>query len=294
MNSRNRAYLALIVNVIIWGAALPIVKPALQSISPFAFLFYRYLIASLFMLPFIYVFRRQFRVLSYQHLFTIIFLEFLQLGVGLSFLYTGLSLTSALEAAFIGSSSPIFVTLGGILFLKEREEKHEWLGLTISALGTVLIIGAPRPHPNLGNIVIVCYCLSWMLYTTLAKKFYQHLPKAPIAIISCFVGLLSFAIISPLMSTIPPISSLWALGYPLLAIVYMGTLGSALAVGLYLYGQSRIEASEATLFTYLQPLIYIPLSILWLHDQLVPLQLVGLLLVSLGVFVAEKRTDQSK
>jgi drug/metabolite transporter (DMT)-like permease len=295
-NSRLKAYAALIANVIIWGAALPIVKPALETLSPFAFLFYRYAIASLIMIPVFIWFWPKFKQLNLKQWAIIGAIEFLQLGVGLSFLYVGLEYTSALSAALIGSTSPILVVIGGIIFLKEHQEKREWVGLGISVIGTLLVIlgpflagGSNGQISHFGNLMVVLYVISWMAYSLLAKKYFADIDKLVIASVSCIVGLMSFALISPLLTPLPSFTSFITSGYPFLATVYMGTLGSSVAIGLFLYGQSKIEASEAALFTYLQPLIYIPLSVWWLGDHILPLQIIGLTCISAGVFIAEKR-----
>ena len=51
MSSRAKAYLALSVMAVIWGIALPLVKPALNFVTPYQFLYFRYLIAAPLLLP---------------------------------------------------------------------------------------------------------------------------------------------------------------------------------------------------------------------------------------------------
>ena len=75
----------------------------------------------------------------------------------------------------------------------------------------------------------------------------------------------------------------------LLAVLYMSLFGSIIGLTAYIKGQDGMEASEASLFTYLQPLVYIPLSVLWLHEQLTLTMLVAMVLIGIGVYSAEKR-----
>jgi drug/metabolite transporter (DMT)-like permease len=288
------AYLAILSNVIIWGVALPLVKPALNVISPHYFLFWRYLVACLFMVP-VLIFTWP-KKITFKEILMIIAIEFLQVGVSLTLLYQGLALTSALTASLMGSSAPIFVILGGIIFLHEREERHEWLGLLLSVAGTLVLVLSPllvinhtSTSSTLGISLILGYLFANMAYLLLAKKFYHSLNKLFITALSCLVGLITYAIIAPLTGPFVPPTSLLASKYIILAILYMGILGSPIAVSLHLWGQSKIEASEASLFTYLQPLIYIPLSVLWLKDTLYPAQLIGLMVITIGVLIAQTR-----
>ena len=50
-------------------------------------------------------------------------IELLGLPLPLILLYNGLDKTSALDASLIGATGPIFVVLGGIWFLHERQTK---------------------------------------------------------------------------------------------------------------------------------------------------------------------------
>ena len=190
----------------------------------------------------------------------------------------------------------MLVTLGGILFLKEKEERNEWIGLILSIIGTTVIILSPFlktglsiTSSSLGNLLVFGYTLTWTIYLLLAKKLYKNINKVFITSVSCLVGLVGYFFLVQTTGPNPSISQALTTLPVARAAFYMGILGSPIAVSLYLYGQNRIEASEATLFTYLQPLIFIPLSIFWLKEQLVPLQIIGLAIVILGVFLAERR-----
>lgn len=295
---RTLAYLAILTNVIIWGAAIPIVKPSLTFVSPFYFLFLRYLIASLILLPFLFL--KKPKSLTLKQLLTIVVLEFFVIVIGHSLLYLGLSSSTALESSLIASTSPVLIILGGILFLREKEERNEWIGLTLSIIGTTVIILSPflaskinTPSSIFGNLLVFAYTLIWAIYILSAKKLYKNINKIFITSVSCVVGALSFILIINIMGPKPAFFEAIKIIPVTRAALYMGILGSPVAVSLYLYGQNKIEASEATLFTYLQPLIYIPLSIIWLQEKIIFEQIIGLLIVILGVFIAEKRSSRS-
>ncbi|OGV95641.1 hypothetical protein A2W24_07130 [Microgenomates group bacterium RBG_16_45_19] len=294
---RRLAYLALLGNVVIWGAALPIVKPALEIITPYYFLLLRYLVAAVFMLPLLFFVWPKHALASLK---LIIPIEIVQIILSLGFLYAGLARTPALTASLIASTAPIFVTLGGLFFLKEREEKREWFGLSLSIFGTLILLLSSTTvdhtlsHNSLGIFFLLLYQLANMTYLLLAKKHYHHQNKLFVTAISCLVGLVGFSLLAPLLGPTPSMAYLFASPEVIRAVLYMGILGSPVALALLLYGQAKIEVSEATLFTYLQPLIYIPLSIIWLGDRFYPAQLLGLLLIVLGVILAESRRRQIK
>lgn len=291
---RTKAYLALLANSAIWGTAIPLVKLALPFTTAFRWLFYRYLIAAPLSLPIIIHYLRQKKY--HRHLGTIIGLELIGTTAVLGILYTALNITSALDATLIVDSGPIFVILGGVLFLGEREDRHEWIGLVIATIGTLMITIEPllnsfvNGHHSslLGNVMLIGHNLLWAAYILLAKKLYKKIPKMLVTAISFWVGLVSFGVLSyfsPAGLVLTDLTNLKVL----FTAFYMAVPGSIIALTLYLYGQNLIEASEATMFYYLQPLIAIPLSIWLLGDKLTWPIIVGIILLGIGVYLAEIR-----
>jgi drug/metabolite transporter (DMT)-like permease len=300
MSNRTRAYLALLTMAVIWGAALPIVKPSLEFVSPYQFLYLRYLIATPLTLPVLFYYLIKLKP-SAKILLRITALELLGTVLLLPILYFGLEQTSALEASLIGATGPIFIVLGGIIFLHEKQETHEWLGLGLSFFGTLILVFAPLITGKnesftlsfAGNSLIFLYNLIYVLYVLLAKKFYRTIPKLfvsslsyPIALICFFLAIFfSGGSTSPFLLTIPQVA---------LASGYMAIPGSIIALTLFLYGQNLIEASEASLFTYLQGVVAIPVAVLWLKERLTWPMLLAIIIISLGVFLAEARPKKSK
>lgn len=295
-SARKKAYLALILNAILWGIALPLVKLALPYTTPFRWLFYRYLFAAPLSLPFLIYFWIKAKP-SLTQIITVIGLELMgTIGV-LALLYQGLKLTSAIDAALISNTIPIFVTLGGILFLKEKQENREWLGLALAITGTTILILEPLTNLNyktihssslLGNSLILSQSLIGATYLLLAKTHYQALPKLFVSSLSFCLGLVSFYFLSFTQSSTPILQDL-STPIVLISALYMGIFGSLFAATLYIYGQNLIEASEASLFSYLQPLISVPLAIWWLKDTLNPSIILSITIIALGVYLAERR-----
>lgn len=297
---RVQAYAFLLVNTLCWGAAFIVVKPSLEFTTPFLMLFYRYTLAGLLMFPLLlwYLTKQTLR----RHIATIIGIELIGVVLSLGFLYTGLSLTSAIETSLLASTIPIFVIIVSVLFLKEKQTSHEWLGFAISFVGILLITALPLINGQAqlsqlslkGNLLIIISNIFSAFYVILAKRYYHVIPKLYAAAISFAVGCLAFGLLS-----------LWQAGWSLsfwtqsitadldfpavqLAVVYLAIFGSIIGLTTYIKGQDHIEASEASLFYYLQPFVYIPLGILILREPISWIQLLGLILILGGVVYAEQ------
>ena len=221
----------------------------------------------------------------------------------LGVLYLGLARTTSLEANLISTASPIFTVLAGVIYLKEKEERHEWLGLLLAFTGTLMIIFLPilmgRSSFSFmsftGNALILLQNITGAFGLILAKKYYVHIPKLLVTSVTSYVAVIGFGLLA-----------YWELGglqhqftqviahdltqpSVLIAVFYMSIFCSLIATTAYLKGQECIEASEASLFSYLSPLVFFPVSVFVLREGFNFLHLVGLLIILTGIVIAEAR-----
>ena len=295
--TRSLAYLALLGNTLVWGLALPIVKKGFESgLTPTNFLIGRFLLAIIFSLPIVIYLEVKHKKIrqhfTLKNILKIIPLEILGTFLALYLLYQGLDRTSAIESSLIAITWPVLVTLGGIMFFKEKEEKHEFTGLILAIIGTLILVGEPliRNHGFVGTLTGNFYVLGQNFaiaaYYLLAKKHYKGINKWLITHISFWIGLVSFGAVA-LISNQPLV---WTPGFwPTAAVVYMGIFGSIIGLTLYLIGQDKIEASEASLFTYLQPIFSIPMAIILLSESIHITEIIAVTIIIFGVYLAEKR-----
>lgn len=310
---RLKSYLFLLINTITWGLALIIVKPSLEVTTPFRYLLYRYVIAALCSIPILLYYwpKVKNKISAIQK---VLLVEFFGTVVSLGLLYLGLAKTSAIEASFLTTTTPIFVVLAGIFILREKEEAHEWLGLFTAFLGTSLLTFLPIILNGMspeglsleGNLFIIAQNITTAIAMIMAKKYYKNLPKLFVTGISFYFGIVSFLLLSLIELWVQNNGlnvSMTNLGTQFLQAVqldlqhqsvwlasgYMAIFGSIIGLTAYIKGQDGIEASEASLFWYLQPLIFVPAGMLLLQEKVHMLQIIAMALILLGVYIAEKR-----
>jgi len=301
-SARLTSYSWLLLNAVVWGAALIIIKPAFAVTTPFRFLFYRYLLAVLFSLPWLIIFWEKHKKNFKKNISKILPLEILGTTIVLSLLYFGLDRTSAIEASLLTTTTPIFITLMGIFILKEKQELHESFGLAIAFIGTILLTilpvitnGGLQSISLTGNLLIIGQNLAAAFYFVLAKKHYHKMSKLFVTTISFNIGLVSFFFLSLFEAGASMTHFIQSIQVDLshqsvwIASIYMAIFGSIIGLTAYIKGQDGIEASEASLFSYLQPLIYLPLGFIMLGEQVTLIQVTLLGLILFGVFFAEKR-----
>jgi DME family drug/metabolite transporter len=67
----------------------------------------------------------------------------------------------------------------------------------------------------------------------------------------------------------------------------MALISGALGYFLFSLGQKSIEASEATVFSYIKPIFAVPLAVIWLGEKITVPFIIGSIIITLGVAVAE-------
>ena len=296
--SRKLAYSALLYNAIIWGAAFPIVKPVFEYLSPLQFLFFRYFTSGILALPILISFYIK-KHPKASNIIKPMLLELSGLALPIYLLYDGMSRTSALEASLIGSTGPLFVILGGIIFLRERESKREWQGLALSFIGSFILILEPIWNGHgfigsslIGNLLILSHNVLFAVYAICAKKLYKKKPPLSLGSLYYLGTAGVYALILSTQQQFPSFNILFNQSV-IFPILYMAVLGGIIANIFYLFAASRIEVSEANLFTYLNGVFTIPAAFLLLGETPSLTTLVSILLIAYGVYRAETRRINS-
>ena len=292
---RLSTYLLLTLTSVIWGIAGPVIKHTLQFLPPFTFLFWRFLLASIIFLPFL-IWRVKKEKETLKSLLPIIPIGFLGIPLCLTFVFLGFERTSALDGTILGALAPIFIVLAGVLFLKEKVTKLETLGLIIAIAGSVVMISQPLLEGSafaqknlLGNLLIILSGIVWTAYIIASKKeFKKHSPFV-ITAVSFITGLVIIFPIALIESNFQiPNYQLLITNYSALGgLLYMVIFSSIIGYLAFEQGLKLIEASEASLFAYLQPIFAAPAAVLWLGEKITSPFLLGAGIIALGVFLTE-------
>ena len=305
---------AILLSALIWGVAGPITKLALNDIPVFTFLLFRFLLVGLLVLPYL-AYELTKDPVKKEDIPGIVLLGIAgQASIALIFI--ALKFTSALDVALIGSIGPILVFLAGRYFYHEKITKLEIFGMSLAFLGTLYIVLGPilgqkfsitGGERMIGNIFVILYNLSWPVYIILGKqlvgkdskelnsifkkfgikKLSKDYKPATITALSFFVGLAFFipaAAVEATTTNYYPVFTTNAL----IGITYMALLSSIVAYGVYQWGLKYLEAQETAVYSYLGLLFNIPAAFLILGEIPTQQMAVGVVVIAVGVVIAEK------
>ena len=294
ISKRSLAYLALLITSAIWGVAVVVIKYTLDFIDPLSFLFWRFLISSLVLLPFFIISLKK-HPLSKKDLPKLFLLGTLSTTITLYLLFWGMKYTTAIDVSIISVLGPIMIVFAGSHFLHEKITRREKIGLSVAIFGALIAVIEPllkrnnHPQALFGNLLVFLSYLAWIIYIILYKKDSFKYHPLVITFFNFFSGLLT---LTPLFL----IHQLTTNNYQLTilpstealpGILYMSLLSSCIAYFTYNLGFSLIEASEATLFDYLKPIFTAPLAFFWLGEKASLPFLIGAVFITIGVVINE-------
>lgn len=289
ITSRHLAIIVLIIANIIWGAASPMFKWALQDIPPFTLAFFRFFLASLLLWPFVI----PHIAIKPTDIPKIILLSFFGIVINISLYFLGLQLTSSIDAPIIGAAAPILLMLSAFFYLREKPKKKVIIGTLISLIGILFIILRPflengNSGSIIGNLLILISTAGFVVYTILLKKF--DLPYSSLSLIFWlfFVGSIMFL---PLFvwetQTTNLLNNLSTRS--IVGILFGAVSSSTLAYLCYDLGVKYLKAQEVGIFFYLDPIATVLVAMPLLGEQITILYIVGSLTVFAGIFIAEGR-----
>lgn len=316
-NLKLRAYGALILATAIWGGALPIIKITEQYIPVFTFLFLRFLLVCILMLPVMIVELKKTPIAT-KDIKNLVILGLLG-QTALAFVFVGVKYTTSLDAAILGTSAPIMVIAAGHFFYNEKLNYKAKLGVFIATLGTLLIMLEPMlfkgQHAELeqglrvlGNLAVLIYNVAFTAYIIVSKHVMGENSSTLTTILkrlrlnrmtrsysptlhTGFTFYVSLVSIFPLMLIENRYMKAFDLTnltiIPIAGILYMAILSSIVAYVAFEWGLKRAKAADTAIFSYLGPLFTIPISFVLLQESPTPAAFLGIIIIVIGVVGAE-------
>jgi drug/metabolite transporter (DMT)-like permease len=212
--------------------------------------------------------------------------------------YLALHYTTSTSAALINGATPILTLLVAAVLGGGWPTGRRLLGSFVCSVGVAWIVSRGSLEtllglaPNRGDLIMLLAALCWAVYTVVGSRVSQHLsPLAATTASAAFaVPLLLFAGGYDLASH-PPHDVLAPA--VLAGLLYISLVASVAAFLSWNAGIARLGPSRGAIFLNLIPVFTAAIAIPTLGESVVPAQLVGGLLVLLGVLLASRGEKES-
>ena len=290
--ARLRAYLMLLVVAVIWGIASPVIKYTLGGFDPLTFLTYRFGISSIISIVIFLIIGFKLPN-NLKDTTLLIIYGLLASSISLALLFFGLKNTTVLDSSLITLSDPLIISIAGVYFLKERISKRERIGISIAIIGTLLTIVEPliqngNGHLRFsGNLMIIAYAIIVAGTAVLGKILLRRgVPASTMTALSFILGFIS--LLPFWFNSGTSLNTMYNTPYTFhLGVLYMDVISGSLAFYLSNRAQKSIEIGEQAIFGYMYPIFAAPLAVLWLGEKITPMFIIGAVIITIGVAVAE-------
>ncbi|YBZ95753.1 EamA family transporter [Bacillus sp. AK031] len=273
--------------IFFWGISFVSAKIVLVKLDPFTLIVMRFGIGAAFLLIIIFFSREKVSIpLHYvPHLFILAVL-----GVFSNQLLQTSSLLfiDASSAGWLLSVTPIFTVFLSMIFLHEKINFLKAFGIMIAVIGVIMVTTAGEGKEfgfaiNIGFILMLLSTLNWAVYTVLLKVLNIPLPSTVVTFYISFLGLLvttPFIFRSRGWESLPSLTPVeWG------HLLFLGIFVSGIGYWFWAKSLNVLEASQAGVLQYLEPLVTFTAAILILHEKAMLLSIAGGLIIIVGVSV---------
>jgi drug/metabolite transporter (DMT)-like permease len=209
-----------------------------------------------------------------------------------TFFLGGLSLTSAHVAAILITTIPVFALAAAIVLGREVPTVAKIGGIALAAAGALLVVGREGFEGTgkswIGDLLIVCNCLSYALYLVFSKPDMARLSARRVIGRMFAVG----AVVMLPICAWSLVHEKWS-AIPLRAWLALATVILGPTVGAYLMNAWALRHADSSLvaaYSYLQPVIAVVLAAIFLHEEIHTVALVAGAMIFTGVYVSGRRS----
>ena len=278
----KRRLIPLFAAFVLWGSQYVISKIALRTVPPVTLLALRYLVS----VPALFI------VLRLRHALTpvkkgdwpILFaIGFTGYFASFCLQMLGINRLTGSVSSLLGAMNPIFIPILAAFFLHERITPAKIACVALSMAGVVVIVGVDGTVDASGALLMLASVFLWSTASIIIRRVsgrYDPMQIALIAILCALPFTGGWSLIE--LQSAPCSFTLESV----LAVLYMGVLGTAVTHSLWNYSLRVMDASFCSMFYPMQPLVSSILGVLFLHEAVQPGFVIGALMICCGIVAA--------
>jgi drug/metabolite transporter (DMT)-like permease len=288
MRRPSTVELMLLTTVLLWALNLSVTKYILtHGFLPLPYATVRYGLAGAIFVGLTIYAERTLRV-ERRHL-PLLGLAALTLYLNqVSFVFA-LDVTTASTIGLVLGAIPIFAALFGLVVGTERPTQRFWAAALVSFVGVGFVAAGStgETSASFGGILLgLATAATWAAYSVTAAPLMRTYTPSQM---SAYV--IPAAWVAVALTGIPQSADQdWTLGWEIWVLLAFATIGPLVLTNvLWFRSVHRIGANRATLAANLQPFVAAVLAVVLLSEPLGWLQVVGGVLIALGILVVRRR-----
>ncbi len=275
--------LLLLLASLIWGVAFVAQVLGMDSVGPYTFNGFRFILGSIALLPVLFMYPSGKNPVPTS---IPLWLAFLLVGIPLFFGATlqqvGLQYTTASKASFLTANYLILVPLTG-LFLGHPLLRNHIIGAILALIGVYYISITEDFSISLGDgLMLICalaFTVQIHMLNYLTQRFSPVLLSCGQFFVTGFLNLiLAFTFEEPSVSGLQ--GALWP-------ILYTGIMSTSIAYTLQAVGQKHLPPTEASMILSMEMVFGGLSGIFFLDESFTIRQYIGIIAMTIGVFLSQ-------
>jgi drug/metabolite transporter (DMT)-like permease len=285
-SARRQGLLALVIVIAAWGLTWPVNKVVLATLSPLWAVTLRSAIATVALFA-LTAWRGRITLPPGRDLPVLLSITLLHM-VGFNLLASwGLGLVPTGRTVVLAYTTPLWVTPGAALFLREPLTPRRAVGVLIGLAGLVtlfnpLALDWSDRDVVLGNLAILAGALLWALSILHIRA--HRWASTPFALIPWETLLATLLLVSFALATTAPAPTQWTPSFITL-LLYLGIVGTAIAYWATATASRNLPAVTTSLGLLATPVVSVITATVWLGEPLTPSLVVAIVLVLGGVAI---------
>lgn len=274
----------------LWGTSFPIIKIGLETIDPFTFVFWRFLVSAVTLVVVMLALRKLELKMPNKRL-----LFFLGIANAIGYLlqYVAMNYTTAAKAALFINLSAMWVAVLSPKLLGETFSRKKIAGVLVGLLG-IIFVSTNLNFSTLGegqlvaDFMLIVSGLTWAIFMVYNKKLVMNSTSGTFQSMT-WVLLFTFLSIAPFAFLAGPgffeLSS-WAW----LAIVWTAIVCWVLPYYLWLEGLKHLSASVSTVLLLSEIVVAVILSIVVLKEPITIFSTIGAFFIVIAIALVSLNT----
>jgi drug/metabolite transporter (DMT)-like permease len=294
LSKKSKAVFFTLLAGALWGTSFPIIKIGLETINPFTFVFWRFLVSAITLVAIMLALRKlDFRV---QNKKLIIFLGIAN-AAGYLLQYVSMNYTTAAKAALFINLSAIWVALLSPKLLGDTFSRKKILGVLAGLMGIIFVstnlnFSALGEGQILADLTLIVSGLTWAIFMVYNKKLVTNSTSATLQsmtwiLLATFLSIVPFAFLAG-----PGFFQLS--GWAWLAILWTAIICWVLPYYLWLEGLKHLSASVSTVLLLSEIVVAVILSIVILKEPITIFSTIGAFLIVIAIALVSLQDKKIK
>ena len=284
MKKSFNSKILFVVSMFIFGTLSIFVKKINLTSGEIAL--YRAVLAAVVIGIYLLISKQKINVFDYKKELILICISGIAMGFNWVFLFEAYNYTSVSIATLSYYFAPIIVTILSPLIFKEKMSMKKWICFIMSTVGLILITGIGELN-NRNNLLGIAFgLLAATLYATviLLNKLVKKLggiQRTFIQFLSATVILIPYVILTSDINIVGMNGTSW------IYLLIVGIIHTGITYCMYFTSLKEIPGQQASILSYIDPLVAILISVVILEETMTIAQIIGGSLILIFTLINE-------